>query len=107
MGIMVILTLVNVASAFELTPYKKANKVIRDISDKDFERLMESTVAVCVKNGSSIKTVNKTFKDMRLKYADCSTSEKAQRRHAKLGIKVVVLPLYSLSSKYAKRVNNL
>ena len=107
MGLMVMLTAINYCSAMDLLAYKTNSKVIRDISDKDFERLYQSNVPVCVKDGASIKTVNKAFKQAGLKYADCSSSDKALRKQAKLGFKVIVLPMYSLSTKYAKQVNSI
>jgi len=91
------------AKALEFLNYKDAVKT-SEVSEADLEALWSKT-PVCIKDGAKIKAVNKLFKAANLGYRDCSTSDKVQRKHNKLGIMVAVIPLYALPKTIVQKLN--
>lgn len=90
--------------AIELLSTKNTSTNITKISDSEVEKVWASETPACLKDGSKMLGVNKAFLAKRLKYADCSTSDKAREKQRMLGFEVVKIDFVSLSDAKAKQV---
>jgi hypothetical protein len=92
------------ANAIELHAYKDTATNNVTLSDSSVEQVWSSNTPACLKDGSKILGVNKTFKEKRLGYRDCSNGVAATRKASALGYKVTVIKLSELSDKKIKEV---
>ena len=101
----IMLATINGAFAIELLSTKNTSTNISKISDSEVNRVWSSNTPACLKDGSKLLGVNKAFIEKRLKYADCSTSEKAREKQRMLGFSVAKIDFTSLSDSMAKQVS--
>lgn len=96
---------ISTCHAINLYNYKDSSSNITKLSKEQVEQIWSSTsVAACIKDGAKLLGVNKTFKDLKLGYRDCSSSDKAKEKQKMLGYKVEVIAFTSLPADIAKQV---
>lgn len=90
--------------AIELQAYKDSSTNDVVLTDASVEKVWSTNEPACLKDGSKILGVNKTFKSLGLGYRDCSNGKAALRKHKALGYKVTVIKLAELSDSMIKQV---
>jgi hypothetical protein len=94
----------NACHALELYNYKDTSSKIVKLSAEQVNSLWSSAQPACIKDGAKLLGVNKSFKDARLGYRDCSSSDKAKEKQKMLGYTVNVISFTSLPADIAKKV---
>ncbi len=90
----------------ELVTYTSASassKIVK-LSDSSVDELVSEKSPACIKDGNTIKMVNRKFQSMRLKYGDCSNGDKAMERARMKGYTVNVIKLEQISDAKAKKL---
>lgn len=90
--------------ALDLLSYKNTGSSVTVLSESAVNTTWNSNTPTCLKEGGRILGVNKAYKAKRLKYADCSTSDKRKRIHEAQGIEVVVFKLGELPMSMIKTI---
>lgn len=102
-AIIALTTMFNV-HAIELQAYKDSATQVVTLSDAAVEKAWALNAPACMKDGSRILGVNKSFKSLGLGYRDCSNGIAAARKHKALGYKVTVIKLAELSDNMIRQV---
>lgn len=94
----------SMANAIDLYNYKDSGNGNLVMTEKTVTKIWNSDQPACIKDGSSLKAVNKVFKTKGLKYKDCSNGKAAKRINKLRGLNVTVLKLADLPDSIVKQV---
>ena len=90
--------------AINVYNYKDGQTSIKSMSTSQVESIWSAAQPACIKDGAKLLGVNKAFKDNKLGYRDCSSSDNAKKKQELLGYKVTVIKLTELPKDIALQV---